>query len=291
MLSTSLELDNNTINSTALPVFADLRQTWNEYRLGADMEFAGFRFTVLHRWDYFKQDTPYSAYGIATSASLGVPNDLTTLQTFTKAQPVHGSESGLAGEPGGNPQVVGGERAHQLHRRPQQLRHERICKRPGPFRRCGQPADFGARQRGPADVDRRSEFQPVSREKADDRQQHQRGQSADQRGFQLHGTRHRHQFGGDGEFPLPGNPHGDEHDGRQLSGEELVRDLRHVRVYGPDGDDDRRLLAAGLRQFVVECYVREFESPADGHARHPGAAVETVDGQRGGRALVAPTIP
>jgi hypothetical protein len=97
MLATSLELDNNTINSTALPVFADLRQTWNEYRLGADMEFAGFRFTVLHRWDYFKQDTPYSAYGIATSASLGVPNDLTTLQKFTKAQPVHGRNPGWLG--------------------------------------------------------------------------------------------------------------------------------------------------------------------------------------------------
>jgi len=50
MLSTSLELDNNSLNSTGLPVFANLQQTWNEYRVGADAEFAGFRFTVLRRW-------------------------------------------------------------------------------------------------------------------------------------------------------------------------------------------------------------------------------------------------
>ena len=106
MLSTSLELDNNSLNSTGLPVFANLRQTWNEYRIGADVEFAGFRFTVLRRWDYFKQDTPYSAYGIATSAALGVPNDLTTIQTFTKAQPVHGRNPGWLGNRASTPTTI-----------------------------------------------------------------------------------------------------------------------------------------------------------------------------------------
>ena len=97
MLSTSLELDNNPTNSTGLPVFADLRQTWDEYRIGGDVEFAGFRFTLLHRWDYFKQDTPYSAFGIATAAGVGVANDLTALQTFVKAAPVHGRNPGWLG--------------------------------------------------------------------------------------------------------------------------------------------------------------------------------------------------
>jgi hypothetical protein len=97
MLSSSLELDNNPINSLALPVFANLRQTWNEYRLGGDVEFSGFRFTLLHRWDYFKQDTPYSAYGVATAAGLGFPGDLTTLQTFVKAAPIHGRNPGWLG--------------------------------------------------------------------------------------------------------------------------------------------------------------------------------------------------
>ena len=96
-LSSSLELDNNSTNSSGLPVFANLRRSWNEYRLGADMEFAGFKFTVLRRWDFFKEDTPYSAYGIATSAALGVPNDQTTLQTFVKAAPVHGRNPGWLG--------------------------------------------------------------------------------------------------------------------------------------------------------------------------------------------------
>jgi hypothetical protein len=93
-LATSLELDNN---GTGLPVFADLRRQWNEYRLGADVDVAGFKLTVLRRWDFFKEDTPYSAYGVATAASVGVPNDLTTLQQFTKAAPVHGRNPGWLG--------------------------------------------------------------------------------------------------------------------------------------------------------------------------------------------------
>ena len=59
-LTTSLEPDNNSALSTALPVFVNLRREWNEYRLGGDGEFAGFKFTVLRRWDYYKEDSPYS---------------------------------------------------------------------------------------------------------------------------------------------------------------------------------------------------------------------------------------
>jgi hypothetical protein len=93
LLATSLELDNS---GTGLPVFANLRRSWNEYRLGADAEFAGFKFTFLRRWDYFKEDTPYSGLGVVTSASVGV-SDPTTLETFTKAAPVHGSNPGWLG--------------------------------------------------------------------------------------------------------------------------------------------------------------------------------------------------
>ena len=97
-LSSSLELDNNSFNSSGLPVFADLRRSWNEYRLGADMEFAGFKFTLLHRWDFFKEDTAYSAYGIASTAGVyGTANDLTAIQTFAKAAPVHGRNPGWLG--------------------------------------------------------------------------------------------------------------------------------------------------------------------------------------------------
>ena len=114
-LSTSLELDNTGYR--ACRCSPNLRQSWNEYRLGADVEFAGFKFTVLRRWDFFKEDTPYYRVGIVTSASVGVPNDPTTLQTFTKAAPVHGTESGLAGQSAGEPQALGDERAHELHGR------------------------------------------------------------------------------------------------------------------------------------------------------------------------------
>ncbi|MEO8597992.1 MAG: hypothetical protein ABI759_32020 [Candidatus Solibacter sp.] len=93
-LATSLELDNNSTNSSGLPVFADLRREWNEYRLGADADVAGFKLTLLHRWDFFKEDTPYSAFPGSSAAFIGIPNDLTALQQFAKSVPVHGRNPG-----------------------------------------------------------------------------------------------------------------------------------------------------------------------------------------------------
>ena len=93
-LSTSQEFDTN---STGLPVFANVRREWNEYRIGGDIELAGFRFTVLRRWDFYKEDTPYRAFGVVSAASVGAANDLTVLQNFTKAAPVHGSNPGWLG--------------------------------------------------------------------------------------------------------------------------------------------------------------------------------------------------
>jgi hypothetical protein len=96
-LATSLEPDNNSANSAGLPVFADLRRQWNEYRLGADVDFAGFKLTVLRRWDFFKEDTPYSLVIGSSAASAGLANDLTALEQFTKAAPVHGRNPGWLG--------------------------------------------------------------------------------------------------------------------------------------------------------------------------------------------------
>jgi hypothetical protein len=96
-LATSLEPDNNSANSSGVPVFADLRRQWNEYRLGADVDFAGFKLTVLRRWDFFKEDTPYSVFFGSNAASAGLANDLTALQQFTKAAPVHGRNPGWLG--------------------------------------------------------------------------------------------------------------------------------------------------------------------------------------------------
>ena len=59
-LSTAQEFD---VNGPGFPVFTDIRRQWNEYRLGARRRLAGFRLTVTRRWDFFKEDTPYSLTG------------------------------------------------------------------------------------------------------------------------------------------------------------------------------------------------------------------------------------
>jgi hypothetical protein len=93
-LSTSEEFDNT---STGLPVFADIRRQWNEYRIGGDIETHGFRFTILRRWDYYKEDTPYTSKGVVSAVSVGSLNDPTVLQTFFKTAPNHGRNPGWLG--------------------------------------------------------------------------------------------------------------------------------------------------------------------------------------------------
>lgn len=76
------------------PLFADVKRSRNEYRLGADFDFAGMRFSVLHRWDYYKEDTPYRLEGT------GIGNnslDNTRLTDFYRAQPIHGSSPAWLG--------------------------------------------------------------------------------------------------------------------------------------------------------------------------------------------------
>lgn len=90
-LSTAQEFD---ANGFGLPVFADVRRQWNEYRLGADVDIAGFKFTVLRRWDFYKEDTPYSSAG---AVAAGTADDQTVLQQFQKSAPVHGSNPGWLG--------------------------------------------------------------------------------------------------------------------------------------------------------------------------------------------------
>jgi hypothetical protein len=90
-LTTSQEFDSSGIG---FPVFANIRRQWNEYRIGADAEFRGFRLTLQHRWDFFKDDTPLSADGVQGSPE---PNDQSVLQQFQRSQPVHGSNPGWLG--------------------------------------------------------------------------------------------------------------------------------------------------------------------------------------------------
>jgi len=77
------------------PVFMNVRREWNEYRVGADVELAGFKFTVLRRWDFFKDDSVDNGVGPANliPAAPGA-----TLQQFTRFEPYHGSNPGWLGD-------------------------------------------------------------------------------------------------------------------------------------------------------------------------------------------------
>lgn len=90
-LSTAQEFDTS---GSAYPIFTNVRRQWNEYRLGAEAHFAGFQFTVDRRWDFFKDDTPATADGIQAAGTL---TDLTVVQQFNRAQPIHGSSPGWLG--------------------------------------------------------------------------------------------------------------------------------------------------------------------------------------------------
>ena len=90
-LTTAQEFD---ANGPGLPTFTDVRRSWNEYRVGAEASVAGFKLIVTHRWDYYKDDTPASTFGVQTSPTLG---DLTMLNQFSRSQPIHGSNPGWLG--------------------------------------------------------------------------------------------------------------------------------------------------------------------------------------------------
>src|SRR6185369_559726 len=82
-LSTAQEFD---ANGAGYPVFANVRRQWNEYRVGADLDLAGFKVTLLRRWDFFKDDTPFTSAGVFAA---GTATDSTVLQQFRRSDPIH----------------------------------------------------------------------------------------------------------------------------------------------------------------------------------------------------------
>jgi hypothetical protein len=89
-LSSVQEFDSS---GPAFPLFTDVRRQWNEYRLGADVSLAGWRFSFLRRWDYYKDDSPYNT----TSAILGNGAPPVLLTQFRRSEPYHGSSPGWLG--------------------------------------------------------------------------------------------------------------------------------------------------------------------------------------------------
>ncbi len=91
-LSTVQEFD---ASGSAYPIFTNVKRQWNEYRLGTDMDLAGFKLTLMRRWDFFKDDTLASSAGVFAA---GTATDQTVLQQFQRSQPIHGSNPGWMGD-------------------------------------------------------------------------------------------------------------------------------------------------------------------------------------------------
>jgi hypothetical protein len=93
-LSTAQEFD---LNGQGYPIFTNVRRQWNEYRVGADANFGGFKLTVLRRWDFYKDDTPATSDGVVAAGPTIGNTDLTVVSQFNRSQPIHGSDPGWMG--------------------------------------------------------------------------------------------------------------------------------------------------------------------------------------------------
>jgi hypothetical protein len=73
------------------PVFSNVKRVYNSYRLGTDIDFWGFRLSVLRRWELYREDTPYSL----TAPQLGYNlTDVSKLTGFNRSAPIHGDTPG-----------------------------------------------------------------------------------------------------------------------------------------------------------------------------------------------------
>jgi hypothetical protein len=79
----------------AFPTFQNVRREWNEFRLAADGEFAGFKFTVQRRWEFFTDDSTENGAGLPPTPI--APTVGTTLLDFLRTQPYHGQSPGWLG--------------------------------------------------------------------------------------------------------------------------------------------------------------------------------------------------
>jgi hypothetical protein len=91
-LSSAQEFDPN---GPGFPTFMNVRREWNEYRVGGDIDYKGLKLTITHRWDYFKEDSPYSLTGAVGPATAAPDQGL--LQQFQRSEPIHGSNPGWFG--------------------------------------------------------------------------------------------------------------------------------------------------------------------------------------------------
>jgi hypothetical protein len=83
--------DGNVYCGTAgneFPVFENVRTQQNEFRLGADVDLAGFKLTLLHTWVFFKDDTGYQEDGLEAGDN---PSTGVVLNQFQRSAPYRGT--------------------------------------------------------------------------------------------------------------------------------------------------------------------------------------------------------
>jgi hypothetical protein len=95
-LTTEQEFDSR---GDVFPIFRNLKEEYNEYRVGFDVTRKNFRLSILRRWEYFKEDTTDSLTATLSGASVpfGTTGDTSTVAGFYRAQPYRGNTAGWMG--------------------------------------------------------------------------------------------------------------------------------------------------------------------------------------------------
>jgi len=88
---------------SVLPIRQDVKRDYNEYRVGTNLDFLGFRLTLAHQWEFFKDDTttnpliPGQAYPLALSQPFqeALPVTYPVLTTaYRRFEAMHGLTQG-----------------------------------------------------------------------------------------------------------------------------------------------------------------------------------------------------
>ena len=69
------------------PLFENVRRVRNEYRIGNELRLFGYRFTWMHGWEDFKEDSGYASGPNAGND----PASTSTLASFHRSEPYHGT--------------------------------------------------------------------------------------------------------------------------------------------------------------------------------------------------------
>jgi hypothetical protein len=84
-LTTEQEFDST---GDVFPIFRNIREQLNEYRLGGDVRARGIRLTILHRWEYFREDLNDADKRMQNGVLISTPGE--SLSNFSRSQPYRG---------------------------------------------------------------------------------------------------------------------------------------------------------------------------------------------------------